>query len=186
MATPTVVLYGDSMLARFTKPRIDALEMTVGKPATVLNCAAGGWDSTDCVRRAPALAPLRPDILVLSLGSNDCAPWKQVPVETFGGNVKEIVATFSNSYAVGLLPPVIREVERPGLGRRRNADLDRYRQALAAATHACVDVAEVLTGMPPALRLEDDGLHLTSASYDQVVPALASAVATGLAQSGNP
>ncbi|WP_426245032.1 SGNH/GDSL hydrolase family protein [Nocardioides sp. LHG3406-4] len=180
MTTSTVVLYGDSMLGRFTKPRIDALEQAVGVPATVLNCAAGGWNSADCARRAPALAPLRPDLMVLSLGSNDCAPWKQVPVDAFADHVTEILAAFSHSYVVGLLPPVILEVDRPGLGRRRNADLDRYREVLRAKTEGCVEVDRILAGVTRVPTLEADGLHLTSSSYDLVVPALADAMTVGL------
>lgn len=184
MATSTVVLYGDSMLGRFTKPRIDALEQAVGVPSTVLNCAAGGWDSADCARRAPALAPLRPDVLVLSLGSNDCAPWKQVPVKAFSDNVAEILAVFGPAYVVGFLPPVIREVDRPGLGRRRNVELDRYRDVLRASSDGCVEVDRLLAEVSGVATLEDDGLHLTSSSYDRVVPALADAVAAGLRTTG--
>ncbi|GAA3062072.1 hypothetical protein GCM10010464_27930 [Pseudonocardia yunnanensis] len=176
-----VMLFGDSMLGRFTKPRILALERELNDAATVYNCAAGGWDSSDCAPRAAVLARLAPAVVVVSLGANDCAPWKRVPPEEFAENVRIVVEAFRSSSVVGLLPPVIREVGRPETAGRTNAELDRYREILRVAVGpaACVDLATVLADVDFA-PLEDDGLHLTAESYAAVIPALARVVERGL------
>jgi lysophospholipase L1-like esterase len=176
-----VMLFGDSMLGRFTKPRILQLEHELRSAATVYNCAAGGWDSSDCAPRAAVLARLAPAVVVVSLGANDCAPWKRVAPAAFAENVATVVEAFRGSAVVGFLPPVIREVDGPGTGRRSNADLDRYREILRTAVGpaACVDLATVLADVDFA-PLEEDGLHLTAEGYAAVIPALARVVERGL------
>ncbi|WP_049571315.1 SGNH/GDSL hydrolase family protein [Streptomyces sp. SBT349] len=181
---PLVLLYGDSMLARLTKPRIDLLERGTGLPGSVVNCAAGGWDSADLAARAPALARCGPDLVVLSVGANDCAPWKRVPLPSFAAHVAAVGSAFAGARLVGFLPPRIREVDRPGLGRRRNATLDAYREALrdAVGPTRCLDVPRILAGLTGAAPLAEDGLHLTAASYDALIPELARLVTTGLTE----
>jgi hypothetical protein len=180
-AEPMVMLFGESMLGRFTKPRILQLERELRSAATVYNCAAGGWDSSDCAPRGAVLARLAPAVVVISLGANDCAPWKGVPPGEFAENVATVVEAFRGSSVVGRLPPAIREVDGPGSGRRTHAELDRYREILRAAVGAaaCVDVTAVLAGVDFA-PLEDDGLHLTAESYATVIPAMARVVERGL------
>ncbi|MFJ9391840.1 SGNH/GDSL hydrolase family protein [Nocardioides sp. NPDC101246] len=179
----SVVLYGDSMLARFTKPRIDALEKRLDR-ATVHNCAAGGWTSDDCARRASVTARLRPDVLVLSLGMNDCAPWKLVPQDRFEANVRTVLEHFEGSRIVGFLPPPVVEQERPGLGTRTNEVLDRYRDSLRdlVGASACLETGDLLCGTPDGT-LEPDGVHLTSVSYDALTPFLAELVNAAIAGS---
>ncbi|MGI5151527.1 SGNH/GDSL hydrolase family protein [Plantactinospora sp. CA-294935] len=169
-----VILFGDSMLARFTKPHIQHLEREIGPDTTVFNCAAGGWDSADGAVRAAVLGRLNWSVVVLSFGANDCAPWKRVPLDQFTSNVAAVLSAFGNARPVAFLPPSIREVNRPGLGTRTNRELDAYRDVLRAAvgpgasleTSAHIDVGG----------LDDDGLHLTADSYKLLIPALARVV----------
>lgn len=171
-----VMLFGDSMLARFTKNRIRQLESELGPAATVYNCAAGGWDSSDGVRRAPLLARAGWDTVVLSFGANDCAPWKRVPIEQFAENVAIVARTFHGARLAAFLPPRIEETGPPGHPPRTNRELDAYREALRAVVgaDACLDTARLLTG-----GLEADGLHLTPGSYTALIPELARVIARG-------
>ncbi|MEU7798925.1 GDSL-type esterase/lipase family protein [Micromonospora arborensis] len=169
-----VMLFGDSMLARFTKPHIHRLEHELGLDTTVFNCAAGGWDSADGAARAAHLGRLNWSVVVLSFGANDCAPWKRVPLDRFTSNIATILSALGSARPVAFLPPSIREVDRPGLGMRTNDELDAYRDVLRAAVGP---EASLETGAHiDADGLEADGLHLTSASYRRLIPALARVV----------
>lgn len=184
---PAVLLYGDSMLGRFTRPRIADLEDAVDRPVVVLNGAAGGWDSTDCARRAPVLARCAPAVVVLSLGTNDCAPWRQVPLDVFARNLATVRAGFAGSDLVGFLPPTVREAPtengtdaRPS---RSNVVLDRYRDVLrdTAGAHRSLETPELLARHVDAEALEADGLHLTAHAYDLLIPELARIVTAAFA-----
>ncbi|MGP4017690.1 SGNH/GDSL hydrolase family protein [Saccharopolyspora sp. 5N708] len=177
-----IMLFGDSMLARFTKPRIQQLERELGGDATLYNCAAGGWDSTDGVTRAPVLAGLGCSTVVLSFGGNDCAPWKRVALDQFTANIGAIVDAFAGASLVAFLPPVIEEIERPGLGMRTNRELDQYREVLRSAVgaDACLETDRILSPGGTARGLEDDGLHLTGESYTSLIPPLAQVIARTL------
>lgn len=166
-----VVLFGDSMLARFTKPHIQLLEQELGPGMTVFNCATGGFDSADGVARASTLGELNWDVVVLSFGANDCAPWKHVAIDQFAANITTILKAFGSAKPVAFLPPVIREVVRPGLGKRTNRELHAYRDVLRSAVGPDASLeTSTYVGLDG---LEDDGLHLTSDSYQKLIPALA-------------
>ncbi|RSM91640.1 hypothetical protein DMH04_01285 [Kibdelosporangium aridum] len=166
-----VALFGDSMLARFTKPHIQHLEREIGPSSTVYNCAAGGWDSSDGAARAAKLGALEWSVVVLSFGANDCAPWKHVPIDQFTSNIETVISAFSRARLVAFLPPRIQEVPRSGLGTRRNRDLDVYRDVLRTAVQCCLN--------PGSVDLEDDGLHLTPESYTALIPTLAKLISGG-------
>lgn len=57
MKTKSIVLFGDSLLGRFGKALIGKLEEAV-KDITVYNCAAGGLNTEDGIRRADFIAKL--------------------------------------------------------------------------------------------------------------------------------
>lgn len=179
------MLFGDSLLGRFTKRRITLLEWALGPGTTVYNCAAGGWNSVDGARRATGLSALAPDVVVLSFGMNDCAPWMRIPLGRFVSSLDDIARAFPDSRLVAFLPPRVREHDRPGLGRRANAELDRYRDALrrSVGPRASLDVVDLLEGAEFAT-LEDDGVHLSDESYAVLVPALGRLVARVLSPRG--
>jgi lysophospholipase L1-like esterase len=164
-----VILFGDSMLARFRKPHIQLLEQELGPGTTVFNCATGGFDSSDGVARAGVLGRLDWPVAVLSFGGNDCAPWKHVPIDRFAANITAIIKAFGSARTVAFLPPVIRKVEKPGLGARTNRELDAYRDILRSAAGASLETNALIDEHG----LEDDGLHLTSESYKRLIPELA-------------
>jgi lysophospholipase L1-like esterase len=174
----TIVLFGDSMLARVGRDRIAALEAGAGPDAAVLNCAVGGWTSGHGLRRAGLAARVRPDVVVLSFGANDCKPALRVDRADFAANLAGIRAAFAGARMIGFLPPSL--VERDGTGPegRTNADLAGYRKLLAEAVDGHVlDPDAVLA---PVIRsgtpVHEDGLHLTADAYALVIPALAAVV----------
>lgn len=184
---PVVLLFGDSMLGRFTRPKIAGLENAVDQPVLVLNGAAGGWDSNECALRAPVLARCAPAVVVLSLGANDCAPWRQVPLDTFAQNLAAIRSAFAGASLVGFLPPTIREApattDPDARAPRSNAVLDRYRDVLrdTAGAHRSLDTPRLLDHRSDVVPLEDDGLHLTGQAYAALIPELAGLVGAALA-----
>lgn len=171
-----IVLYGDSMLARFTKARIDRLEVQVGGEAMVLNCAAGGWTSADGARRAGAVAALAPDVALLSFGTNDSGPARRVRLDDFTTNVRRIVAAFPRAHVLGFLPASVVERDGIGPGGRTNSLLARYRTALrdAVGSDHCVETDRVLAPLAASgAPLHVDDLHLTDEAYGLVTAAVA-------------
>lgn len=56
----------------------------------VTNAAVGGASTRDLAGQAGGAAIESDDVVVVSVGSNDAAPWKQVPLEEF----TRLLATF--------------------------------------------------------------------------------------------
>ena len=67
-----VVLLGDSHLARVRR------DLLVLGP-DVCNAAEGGASSLDLLAQATGAAVEEDDLVVVSVGTNDAAPWKHVP-----------------------------------------------------------------------------------------------------------
>lgn len=71
-----IVLLGDSHLARIRRD-LPALG------PDVCNAAVGGASALDLLAQAATASVGEDDVAVVSVGTNDAAPWKQVPVLTF-------------------------------------------------------------------------------------------------------
>ena len=181
MGSHAVMLFGDSMLARFTKRRICHLEQEIGADLlpSVLNCAVGGWDSGDGLRGASHLARVAAPFVVLSLGMNDCAPWKLVPAPAFSRNLAALRQAFAGSHVIGFLPPSISEQPDPDSNHRTNLILDVYREAMrdALQPELCLDVNKILEDSKFAT-LDEDGIHLTDESYSALIPHLGKLIRT--------
>ncbi|MFI6086257.1 SGNH/GDSL hydrolase family protein [Streptomyces sp. NPDC051217] len=174
-----IVLFGDSMLGRFTKARIDQFEDETGADAVVMNCAAGGWTSRDGARRAPTLARLAPDVVVLSFGMNDCAPERLVDIDSFAANLRSIVEAFPNADVLGFLPPSVVEQEGIGPRGRTNSGLEPYREVLrdSVSPSRAMDTDAVLAPLVASgVPVHVDGMHLTDEAYRCLITALAKLV----------
>ncbi len=173
-STPRVVLLGDSHLARV---RRDLARIA----PSVTNAAVGGATVRELMAQAMSAGVTSHDVLVVSVGSNDAAPWKSVPLAEFAALLDAFLATVPHAGLVLLSPPGVDEARLAGAGNRTNAVLDTYAEAactrFAAAGAVVVDGRALLADLGPAA-YDADGLHLTAAAYDVVLPALAAAVTT--------
>lgn len=185
------MLLGDSHLAKMTKPLVTALEAQL-QGTTVYNCAMGGADRTDILSRAPLLASIPWDGVVVSVGTNDLAPWKQVPVAEFDANLRATLQLFRADRVIVLGPPPVDEDAQPGPHRRMNDLVRRYSTAAkqvaddSGATDLDTGVLlQNLTEAGPPIHAHG-GVHLSPASYDVLIAGLARALDTGPPPCGSP
>lgn len=159
------------MFARFGKERIQKLESKVPQ-CDIYNCATGGWDSNDCAVKAPYIASLKPDAVIISVGTNDAAPWKQVPIETFEKNLNSILDSFKNSKIVFFPPPPVNEHKQKGEQRRTNELMQKYfdtvKEACSKRSVAYIDSWAIFN---PLLEEGqdyhvDDGVHFNDEGND--------------------
>ena len=165
-----IVLFGDSLLGRFNKNLINQLEQTIPS-STAYNCAAGGWNSNDGMKRVEYIAKLNPNVVVLSFGANDTAPWKeQVALSTFIQNMEFMVRTFTKAKVIVLLCPHV-SVESPEQTKEFNNNLDVYNETIKRICderHAAYIDSDELLGHLGDYH-EDDGVHLNQAAYDLII-----------------
>lgn len=168
----SVLLLGDSHLARIRAGRLARLRALVGGQVT--NAAVGGSCSTALAGQAcPGY-----DVLVISVGTNDGAPWKRLDLDVFSSVLGDFVSTRPERL-VYVAPPGVDEAR---LGLR---PVDRTNQLMASyaavgarlverASGLLVDVPALIAPLGAAAFV-DDGVHLSDAAYDLVIPALARA-----------
>jgi lysophospholipase L1-like esterase len=172
-----LVLFGDSLLGQFGKDRILALEARL-PGYDVYNCAAGGWNSEDGVKKARYISKLEPDVVVISLGTNDMAPWKQLELLLFVKNIRKIIRSFSSLELVYFLPPPVNENKESNEKKILNKDAVLYHNA---AKQVCIDngikFIDSWKVFMPMLQSEidyhvDDGIHLNDLAYRTVIDEL--------------
>lgn len=173
-----VVLFGDSLFGQFGKNRIMKLETAV-PVADVYNCAAGGWDSNDCVKKSPFIAKLNADVIILSLGTNDASSWKLVELAVFKNNLSKIIETFAGSKIIYFLPPPSDESKQTPDRVRANHTTKQYYDT---AKRICEEKGVLTINswdifMPMLERGEvyhiEDGTHLDEHAYDIVISEIA-------------
>ena len=167
-----IVLLGDSHLARVRRD----LELL---GANVCNEAEGGSSALDLLAQANRAAVEKDDLVVVSVGTNDAAPWKQVPVTVFAQAVFRCMQSVPARRWVYVAPPGVDESRLTGSGDRTNAVLDEYRDAAVSACNdarARVVRTERIIGRLGAGAFVSDGLHLSGRAYKVLLPAIAEAV----------
>jgi len=168
----TVLLLGDSHLARI---RRDLTRIAPG----VTNRAAGGAFARDLAGQAAGLELASYDAVVVSVGTNDAAPWKRAT--DFESVVAEFVASRPGVAWVFVRSPGVEESRNSGSGDRTNRELAEYADVAAAlftgAGGEVIDAPALLNELGPAA-FTDDGVHLTAAAYDVLIPELARACNT--------
>ena len=167
-----IVLLGDSHLARVRRDL-----PTVGPD--VCNAAEGGARSLDLIAQAARAAVDEDDVVVVSVGTNDAAPWKQVPVPDFVRALVRCMASVPARGWIYVTPPGVDETRLSGVGDRANAVVDDYREsAVSVCTDAGARVVRAERVIAPlgADAFVSDGLHLSGRAYRVVLPAIAEAV----------
>lgn len=175
-----IVLLGDSHLARIKRdlPRLGQ---------NVVNAAVGGATVHDLDAQAVAASVGHDDVLVLSIGTNDSAPWQAVSVSAFAAALERFLGSWDVRRWVIILPPGVDERRLDSAGDRSNALLSEYRSAQIGAA-ATVD-ARLLNSRALLLPLgsrafAQDGLHLSGKGYHVLLPALASVIASEMPSEG--
>jgi len=173
-----LILFGDSLFGLFDKELIDILEEKL-PGYRVYNCAARGQNSNDCSSQANYISQLNPEILAISLGLNDSAPWKKVPLVQFKQNIENILSYFPKSKIIFLLPPPIDETIDSRPHKRTNNLIDKYSEA---TREVCLKKGAMIINSPvlfkPLLGSKEyyhveDGTHLNEVGYMLVIEKLA-------------
>ncbi len=163
-----IVLLGDSHLARIQRdaPRIGE---------NVLNAAQGGATVLHLEGQADGAGLTGSDVVVVSVGTNDAAPWHDMSVADFQRGLGRFVRSRPAGAWVIMSPPGVDE-SRLGPRDRTNAVVNEYREAAAAVaeSHAArlLDTRSLLAPLGTAA-FATDGLHLSGAAYRLLLPALA-------------
>ncbi|MCL8024710.1 SGNH/GDSL hydrolase family protein [Nocardioides bruguierae] len=171
-----IVLLGDSHLARLG---VRAAEIGAQAPGVeVVDGAVGGALAADLAAQVRAHAVTPEDVVVLSIGTNDAAPAAATPRETFRTHLTAVVDLVRARRWVYVMPPGV-VPGRPGVQGRTNAALSWYAQTAEQVFRArrgwVVETRDLLETLGEAA-FDEDGLHLSEAAYDVLVPELAAAV----------
>lgn len=166
-----IVLLGDSHLARIRRelPRLGD---------RVLNAAVGGATVLDLEAQTDGAVLTAEDVVVVSVGTNDAAPWNKGQVNDFHRTLTDFVMSRQVRTWVVMAPPGMDE-SRVGAGDRTNAVLSTY---CAAATAVAESVSARLIDSRALLQplgsraFNRDGVHLSGEGYRRLVPALREAV----------
>lgn len=171
-----LVLLGDSHLSGSSE---DAGVVLVARfrqdfpDIRIINLAQGGVDTDyglDVVTKTEL--PINFIALVL-FGSNDAAPWKQVSLEKFVENYRQILTALKAKKALKIVvfspPPVNPQKQSPP--GRSNSELIKYAQAVeTVAAEFQVKFIDLFNLLTQAMKNSDihysDGVHLNSVGYD--------------------
>lgn len=176
----SVVLFGDSLFGRFGRDYILKLENAV-KNITVYNCAAGGFDTRDGIKRADYIAKLKADYVCLSFGANDCSPLKGQPVsiEDFENNLLSIIQSFTGSKIILFPCPPVYDPNDLDKSKTFNDILVQYNakiEDIALSTNSKFIDSETVYGElldnNEDYHLED-GVHLNNLGYQKLIEELA-------------
>ena len=132
----------------------------------VIELAFGGLDSRAALERYAAVPE---GTVVVSLGTNDAAPWKQVPLDEFEANYARLLGRLDGAALVVIPPGPVCETRQQG---RSNTEVRRYTDAAARVGRAAGGVPVPLFERLSALMDAGgdvhvaDGVHLNDAAYD--------------------
>jgi lysophospholipase L1-like esterase len=160
-----VALVGDSHLTdtstrAVTKlgPRLRLLGLRV------VTHARDGMNSRDAL----LLPPPAPDCdwIVYCLGTNDAAPWNQVPPEEFAANYDRLLRVPPGPRKLVLGPPPV--LERAEAGGLTNDEVGRYSVVAGAAARDCGALFTPLLELLDTDDLAEDGVHLNDNGYGKL------------------
>lgn len=176
----SVVLFGDSLFGRFGRDYILKLESAV-ENITVYNCATGGFNTSDGLKRADFISKLEADYVCLSFGANDSSPFKgqPVPLEEFAKNLFSIIKSFSGSKIILFPCPPVHDPNDPIETKNYNDLLVQYNKVVkdvALKTDSGFIDSQTIFGellnKGENYHIED-GLHLNNLGYQKLLEELA-------------
>lgn len=174
-----IVLVGDSHLAAFDSARMQRLRSAVGHGAEIVNLAIGGSTAIDLISQLERAALLPDDRFVVSVGTNDLAPWKRVPIDRFHGALTTALQLIQPRVGVLLVPPpseMRAQVAARPTAIRTAADRAPYADAVRtlARQHGAGTIE--LPDQEPMHSA--DGVHLNDHGYDLLIDLVARALST--------
>ena len=173
-----LVLLGDSHLARVRRD-LDRLACGEAVHTGILNAAIGGSDAHDVLAQAVTAGVDNNDRVAVSIGTNDAAPWKQVPLADGVRRVQEFLAEFRPERLIYLASPGVDEARLDREHDRTNEAMAGYSAAYSAAFTAAgattLDTRALLAPLGSAAFV-DDGVHLSGRAYALLLPALRDAL----------
>jgi lysophospholipase L1-like esterase len=178
----SLVLFGDSLLARCRKGEEKFLTGQLNNEYEIYNCATGGWDSNDLLRKAPLIGKLHADVVIISIGTNDACTWKLVDIETFKANLGSICDAFSGSRIIFFPPPPINESRRPTGRQISNETMHEYNQAIVDfCTQHSLEFWDTWIDLFPLVGTDndphnEDGVHFSDEGYKIIFEYLAKVV----------
>lgn len=179
-----LLLLGDSHLSRVRRTRLRRLEAASGH--RVLNAAVGGASVLDLAAQLDGVRPA--DVAMVSVGTNDAAPWKQVAIGTFRATFAALLPRVPAARVVYVGSPGVDEHRLSRAKDRTNARLREYVEAAADTVRLhggeFLDTAALLAQVEGDV-FEDDGVHLNKAGYDALLAALAAGAGAGSLSAGN-
>ena len=154
-----VALVGDSHLTDASSrpvtklgPRLRSMNFEV------VTLARGGLDTRQAVRHA---APDDVDWIVYSFGTNDAAPWKQVPPDEYERNYATLLTAGAGAAQLVLGPPPVSDRQ---IGRLNNVVRQYSDIAARVAQERGAHFVELI-GQLTELDLAEDGVHLNDRAY---------------------
>ena len=115
----------------------------------------------------------------MSVGTNDAAPWRSVPLAEFGSALDEFVRRLAIGGLVYVVPPGVDKSRLAGANDRTTAVFrayaDRASSVFSAAGATLVDGRALLESLGRTA-FTHDGVHLTGAAYDVLLPAIRDAL----------
>lgn len=176
-----LILFGDSMLANLGTNQIEQIEDRV-KDVEVYNCAVGGATTKHGIDKAKYISKLKPDIVLLSFGTNDIFKHK-LKVDDYLNNLKNIVSFFPETRVVIWLTPKANDINDVEGSLDFNNHIGKYNEAVIKY---CMDNKkdyidsfseyDIVVGKKDAFH-EDDGIHLTDEGYDLFINSLTKLIA---------
>jgi lysophospholipase L1-like esterase len=169
-----VLLVGDSHLADDSPDGVTKLGPRFRRHGwTVVGMAHGGLDTRAALQLLTDFP--RTDWTIYSFGSNDAAPWKEVPLSEFESSYRRLLEMARSDRIVVLGPPPVAESADGALGRT-NA---RLRQYANCAAQLVTEVDGLFVPLMDLVRadtdLVGDGLHLNDRGYEKLAAALLTA-----------
>ena len=162
------MLIGDSHLARMRR----SLALI---DREVTNAAVGGSTVLDLVSQLDGLQAERHSGVLLSIGTNDAAPWRGISLELFAETLSGVLGRLDGAAVTYLAPPGVVEARLPADAPWTNAAVDEYRAA-AIAVCRLRDVrvirADRLLQARGAKAFSRDGVHLSGAGYRALLPSI--------------
>jgi lysophospholipase L1-like esterase len=165
------VLIGDSHLARIRR------DLPI-LGSRVRNAAEGGASAACLSVQASSAGIDEHEVVVVSVGTNDAAPWKGVPLMDFERTLTAFLSSVKAHGWVYVAPPGVVETRLNRTGDRSNRVMEDYRTAAIKAFEqvgARVVRTDLLVGPLGDSAFAPDGLHLNAAGYRALLPAIADA-----------